>query len=414
VSTVLVDPTSLHAATLTPPLSKSDAHRALTLGALLGLAPRLPAAAALPGDVRVLRDGLVALAGPGEVDIDCADGGAPFRILLTQAALRTGQRTRFTGTHRLGERPHGPLLEALARTLGPSGFRAEHEGRPWPLVVTGAGRAPEPRFTIDGSESSQFASSLLLGAAGLHLREGRPWTVEVTGTPASEGYLALTEGWLTRAGFQLSRTGRAVTVVGHTPAPLPAVPGDWSSIGYLALVAWRSGSVVRAADPEALHPDRAVLRVLDQVGLSWKVGVEGLRVTGEPRSGLTASGHECPDLLPTLAALACVLPGPSTLHAVSILRAKESDRLEGIRALAQAAGARTELLGDTLTLHPPGRPPTSLSLDSRGDHRLAMAAATLAVLTGAHLTLTGPECVNKSFPGFWRELVHAGVRLRTL
>src|SRR5262249_37966467 len=161
-STVVVDASALRPAALTPPLSKSDAHRALTLGALLGVAPRLPASGPLPSDVRVLRDGLVALAGPGDVEVDCADGGAPFRILLTQAALRPGQRTRFRGTPRLGERPHGPLLDALTRTLGPAGLRVVHEGQPWPLLVVGAGRAPEPRFTIDGSASSQFATSLLL------------------------------------------------------------------------------------------------------------------------------------------------------------------------------------------------------------------------------------------------------------
>lgn len=422
MSALWVDPSSPRAAVLTPPLSKSDAHRAVTLGALLGQAPRLGASGPLPSDVRVLRDGLAALAGTGEVEVDCADGGAPFRILLTQAALRTGRRTRFTGTPRLGERPHGALLDALARTLGPGGFRVEQEGRPWPLVVTGAGRAAVPRFTIDGSASSQYASSLLLGAAGLLLREGRPWTVELTGAPTSEGYLALTEAWLERAGFELERAapshgragphGRAVTVTGHAPAPLPPVPGDWSSIGYLALVAWRTGGVVRNADPTAAHPDRALLRVLEEVGLTWSVGGEGLKVSGPPRAGLTASGAECPDLLPTLAALACVLPGPSTLHAVSVLRGKESDRLEGIRALTHAAGARTTLDGDSLTLKPPAAPASELHLDSHGDHRLAMSAATLAVLTGARLRLTGPECVGKSFPGFWDELARAGVHLR--
>ncbi|MCI0574516.1 MAG: 3-phosphoshikimate 1-carboxyvinyltransferase [Myxococcaceae bacterium] len=421
MSTVVVDASGLHAAALTPPVSKSDAHRALVLGAMLGVEPRLglglgahAVADAVPSDVRVLRDGLSALARAGDVEVDCADGGAPFRFLLTQAAIRPGQRTRFTGTPRLGERPHGPLLEALARTLGPAGFHAAHEQSPWPLLVVGAGRAPEPRFRIDGSASSQFASSLLLGAASLAIREQRAWTVELTGTPASEGYLALTEQWLSRSGFQLERHGRAITVMGCSPLPLPPVPGDWSSIGYLALVAWRSGGVVRGVDPAALHPDRALLRVLEQVGLAWEVSEGGLRVTGAPRGGLSASGADCPDLLPTLAALACVLPAPSTLTEVSILRSKESDRLEGIRTLVEAVGGRTTLADDTLTVHPAPRPVDAFHLDSRGDHRMAMSAATLAVLRGARLTLSGASCVEKSFPGFWTELARTGVRIKAL
>lgn len=404
-----LDPSPLTAAPLTPPPSKSDAHRALTLGALLGQAPRLGAAGQLPNDVRVLRDGLGMLAGEGQVEVDCADGGAPFRILVTQAALRHGQPTLLRGTQRLGERPHQPLLEALARTLGPVGFEAHWEGDPWPLrIVAASAPAPEPRFEVDGSLSSQFATSLLLGAAGLHLMEARSWELQLSGRSTSAGYLAITERWLESAGFRLERSPGRVAITGFSESPLPPVPGDWSSIGYLALIAWRTGGVVRAVDVEAEHPDRALLGVLDQVGLGWRRGVEGLRVSGVPTGGFEASGEVCPDLLPTLAALACVLPAPSRLHAVSILRDKESDRLSGIEELVAHAGGHTELAGDTMTLHPTPHPPERLVLDARDDHRMAMAAATLAVLLGRPLTLSGAEHVSKSFPGFWDELRRSG------
>jgi 3-phosphoshikimate 1-carboxyvinyltransferase len=136
-----------------------------------------------------------------------------------------------------------------------------------------------------------------------------------------------------------------------------------------------------------------------------------MRMEGQARSGLVASGKECPDLLPTLAALGCVLPGPSTLTDVGILRLKESDRLEGIQTLVAAYGGTTTLEGETLTLTPPKAPPAHFAMDSKGDHRLAMVSATLSILSGARLTLTGPECVEKSFPGFWRQVERAGVRL---
>ena len=50
-------------------------------------------------------------------------------------------------------------------------------------------------------------------------------------------------------------------------------------------------------------------------------------------------------------------------------------------------------------------------MDSKGDHRLAMVSATLSLLSGVPLTLTGPECVEKSFPGFWKQMERTGVRL---
>ena len=99
-----MSPAPLRPATLNPPLSKSDAHRALCLARALKLPSStvLPANEVLPNDVRVIAAGLDALEANSSELIDCADGGAPFRFLVTQAALTPGRTTRLTGTERLG------------------------------------------------------------------------------------------------------------------------------------------------------------------------------------------------------------------------------------------------------------------------------------------------------------------------
>ncbi|MDY7231623.1 3-phosphoshikimate 1-carboxyvinyltransferase [Hyalangium rubrum] len=418
MSQLHVDPSHLAAARLTPPLSKSDAQRALVLAHLTGHWP-LATLQAEPesdraADVRVLTRGVEALRlPPGPVrDVDCADGGAPFRILVTQAAVTPGARVRLTGTPRLGERPHGPLFDSLRETLGPSGLVLT-EGKPWPVEIHAPTTAGAPVFRVPGAQSSQYASSLLLGCAALYLREKRPWSVEIQGPLTSAGYLELTVTWLRRFGFTVEETASRFSVTGYQPSPsAPPIPGDWSSLGYLLLIAWRTGGSVERADPSSAHPDQALLRLIQPAGLTPVPGPDlTMRVEGQARDGLVASGKECPDLLPTLAALACVLPRPSTLTDVGILRLKESDRLEGIRKFVSAYGGTTTLEGETLTVTPPKAPPAHFAMDSHGDHRLAMVSATLAVLSGARLTLTGPECVEKSFPGFWRQLEKAGVRL---
>ncbi|MBZ4409277.1 3-phosphoshikimate 1-carboxyvinyltransferase [Myxococcus sp. XM-1-1-1] len=418
---IVVETSGLKASPLTPPVSKSDAQRALVLGHLTGSWP-LPSVQAesdedLPADVRVLRRGVEALrlpAGPVR-DVDCADGGAPFRILATQVAVTPGARVRLTGTPRLGERPHGPLFTSLKDALGPAGLTLT-EGQPWPVEITAPTdtSSVEPVFRVPGSQSSQYASSLLLGCAALYLRERRAWSVDIEGTLTSAGYLDLTLTWLERFGFELKKSASRYTVCGYTPPPsVPTLPGDWSSLGYLLLVAWKAGGTVERADTASAHPDQAILRLIEQVGLRTEPASEAhvLQVTGRPTGGLRASGKECPDLLPTLAALACVLPAPSTLTDVGILRLKESDRLEGIRDLVTAFGGKAELEDDTLLVTSPSTPPARFEMDSRGDHRLAMTAATLSVLSGVTLVLTGPECVEKSFPGFWRQLTRSGVRI---
>jgi 3-phosphoshikimate 1-carboxyvinyltransferase len=418
MSQLHVDPSHLIPARLSPPVSKSDAQRALVLAHLTGHWPlgsiESEPEADLPADVRVLKRGVEALrlpAGPIR-NVDCADGGAPFRILVTQAAVTPGAHVRLSGTPRLGERPHGPLFQSLREALGPSGLVLT-EGNPWPLEIWAPTTTGAPVFRVPGDQSSQYASSLLLGCAALFLRERRPWSVEIVGSLTSAGYLELTVSWLRRFGFTVEESPSRLAVTAFQPsASPPPLPGDWSSLGYLLLIAWRTGGSVERADTSSAHPDQAILRLVQPAGLTPTPGPDlTMRMKGEARDGLVASGKECPDLLPTLAALACVLPRPTTLTDVGILRLKESDRLEGIRTLVTAFGGTTALEGETLTITPPASRPSHFAMDSRGDHRLAMVSATLSVLSGVRLTLTGPECVEKSFPGFWRQLERAGVRL---
>ena len=110
-----------------------------------------------------------------------------------------------------------------------------------------------------------------------------------------------------------------------------------------------------------------------------------------------------PDLTCALVALSTALPMRSRFTRIGILRHKESDRVEGLKALAEAQGAQVEVNGDTMTVRPGGAP-RAFAYDARDDHRLAMAAVTASVLNASALTLTGAESVAKSFPRFFDEV----------
>jgi len=391
---------------LTPPLSKSDALRALVLADATDLraAVRLPADEALPRDVEVLAAGLDALRA-GASDIDCRDGGAPFRFLVAQAAVTPGRAVRFTGTARLGERPHGPLLRALRDALGPHGLSIT-EGAPWPLQVQAPGH-PESatHFAVTGAESSQFASALLLAAARLVARDRVPREVRVEGALASEGYLAMTQRWLRAFGFALETPSPGVTRLASwtKPSRVPQVPGDWSSLTVLLPLAWRRGERVARLALDSGHPDETVVTHLASVGLR----LEGDRVIGAARGGLDVDVSPCPDAAPALVALACALPAPSRFTRCAVLRHKESDRLAALAALVTAAGGRARIDDDTLHVEPPASP-RDFDFDAHDDHRLAMASAVAAALLGVRVRLSGRDSVAKSFPGFWRELERAG------
>lgn len=389
---------------LVPPLSKSDAQRALVLAEVLGVAFEqvLPADEALPRDVQVLRAGLLALREP-TATIDCHDGGAPFRFLLGQAAVLPSRRVTFTGTPRLGARPHGPLMNALR--AGVAGLELT-AGAPWPVVVKTPAAVAPSRFSVEGAQSSQFASSVLLAAARVAVRERVTVDVVLEGSLASEGYFALTRSWLESSGaFTLHDMGAGLSVAASGKAPsLPAVPGDWSSIGYLLALSWVSGLSIARVQRSSGHPDELALQHLARAGLSL---TEDHRLTGTPRGGLEVDASRCPDSVPLLAVFATKLAAPSYFSNVSILRVKESDRLAGIVELLSAAGLQATVNGDALTVN--AGQARAFRFDARDDHRLAMSAAVLARVHQVPLQLTGGDSVAKSFPDFWREAAKAGV-----
>lgn len=400
MSAIRIDPGSLLPAVFHAPPSKSDAIRARVLAHALGTSWPTESSPQ-PEDVAITERALRQLHG----DIDCGDGGAPFRFLLAQAAVTPGTQVRFFGSARLGARPHGPLLEALRA----AGARIQL-GRPWPIEVAGAIPSTR-RFRVEGLQSSQFASSLLLAAVACARRTGAEWMLELAGPLASRGYFELTLEWVRRAGVRVF-VGENLVEVGVprslTPTFSQGERGDWSGAAFLLLLAWRTGGVVQGL-ARCGHPDEHVLRVLESVGLS--VDLQGIGVRGEGRAGVELSASQCPDLVPPLCALACVLPAPSRFADVEVLRFKESDRLEGLRRLLSSAGGKTELRCDTLTVWPIEKP-RPFSVFPESDHRMAMTAATLAVLLGVPAVVHQPECVSKSFPTFWEELSLCGATSR--
>lgn len=392
---------------LSPPVSKSDAHRALVLAELCDgrhealLAPHPE----LPRDVEIISRGLGVLRGRSG-DVDCHDGGAPLRFLVTQAALTPDSVWRFTGTPRLGERPHEPLFEALRRSLG---VRIHPLGAPWPLEVRSGPRHFVDPFRVSGVESSQFASSLLLGAARL-VREGEgSATVEVEGEQTSTGYLALTVDWLRRFGFLVEASASTLTVKGWTrvEAP-PALPGDWSSLTYLLPLGWRAGLGVAHVDRSLAHPDRAFATHLESAGLTLDARGGLTVVSGALLRGVDVDAQVCPDAVPALVAVALAAKAPSRFSRCGVLRLKESDRLEGLVTLVRLVGGEARVEGETLTVTPPATSRGGV-YDARDDHRLVMAAAVAGALLGVSIPVRGTGAVAKSFPGFWREAGKAGV-----
>jgi cytidylate kinase len=136
--------------------------------------------------------------------------------------------------------------------------------------------------------------------------------------------------------------------------------------------------------------------------------VASLHARPGPLRATEIAAHEIPSLdeVPALAVAAAVAEGTTVFTDVAELRVKEVDRLAAVADMVEAFGARATVEGDTLSITGVGGPLRGARFDSRGDHRMAMAAAVaaLAAAPGERSVLTGFRAVETSYPGFADDL----------
>ncbi|MDD4567650.1 3-phosphoshikimate 1-carboxyvinyltransferase [Methanoculleus chikugoensis] len=404
------------------PPSKSYTHRALIAGALASGRTRIarPLRAAdteltargleslgvplewLPGEIAVAGCGGTFPA-PGEVTIDCGNSGTTLR-LLTSAALLSQHPVVLTGSPRMLERPVGPLAGALRALGGEVAFVGER-GFP-PIRISG--RLRGGKTAIDGSISSQFVSSILMAA---------PYAdedVELTlpAAPASRSYLDVTADVMLGFGAHIERRGydwfRVESGRAYRGRDYP-VEGDYSSASYLFAVAAVCGGrvAVTGLNPASVQGDRRFLDALEAMGCRVTSGTDAVTVerTGD-LAGIEIDMSSSPDTVQTLAAVAATAGSPTTITGTAHLQYKESDRVGVTAETLRRMGAGVEVTEDSLTITP--APLHGVAVDPHDDHRTAMAFAVLGLAVGG-MAIRDPECVEKSFPGFWEALYGEGL-----
>ena len=224
---------------ITLPTSKSESNRALMIAAYGGFVPKIYNLSDSK-DTKVLIEALGSLSSmsfrPKNVGrmesmeggwhiIDIADCGTAARFMTTFLACYNGDWL-LTGTKRMKQRPIAPLVNALRR-LGADIQYVENKGC-LPLRIKGK-FISGGKCSVDMTQSSQFASSLLLAAPmftqGLEL--------ELLGELNSLPYLDMTINMMCHFSAQVERQGRKVIV---KPQPYQARPfsvePDWSAASY--------------------------------------------------------------------------------------------------------------------------------------------------------------------------------------
>ena len=363
--------------TVTPPPSKSQAHRLLIAAALSGtegVIHNLPDSQ----DIQATRRCMSALRASSDRQslLDCGESGSTLRFLIPVAlALRGGGV--FTGRGRLMERPLQPYFDIFDE----KGIHYAWEDGT--LVIKGL---LEPgTYHLPGNVSSQFVTGLLYA---LPLAGGDSEIV-LTTPLESRGYVDMTLEALALFGVRVvAEDGRFLVHGGRQCYQYQevTVEADWSQAAFWFAARYLGSELeISGLQEHSTQGDAVIRQYVKQMAQAAVMDIDV---------------SDCPDLAPPLAVMAALRPGTTRLVNAARLRIKESDRLSSITAALTALGADVEEYPDSLTIHGKERL-SGGTVDCCNDHRIAMMSAVAATRCEEPVTLIGAECVAKSYPDFW-------------
>ncbi|MBO4390611.1 MAG: 3-phosphoshikimate 1-carboxyvinyltransferase [Lachnospiraceae bacterium] len=334
-----------------------------------------------------------------DAEVYVGSAGTAARFLTVMLAVLGGHYV-MTSSDQMKKRPMQELLEAL-RSLGVSVSCLEEEGH-FPFVMDSKGISGG-EIAIDTTNSSQFASALMLSACAIK----GTFRIRLTGSRTNGSYIKITERMLTQFGISYEREGDVITFLPQEFSGLDSyvIEPDASAAGYF----WALGAVLgRKVTVANLHLDSMqgdvrLVSVLRDMGCLVEDEAEGLSVTGPAEGVLRAVSvnmKDFSDQTMTVAAIAPFADGEVHLMDISHIRLQESDRMQAIQNELGRMGIRcvTDESGEGLVITP--GTVQAAEIQTYEDHRMAMAFTIPGLRTG-NLQILDPMCCKKTFENFF-------------
>lgn len=409
---------------ITVPGDKSISHRGIMLGALANgttsITNFLKGADCLStiscfqkmgieieeteNEILVHGKGLHGLSAPKEI-LDAGNSGTTTRLI---SGILAGQNFScdLTGDASIQKRPMKRIMTPLSM-MG-ADITSVHNNGCAPLHIKGA---PLKGISYQSPVASAQVKSCVL-FAGLY----------------ADGKTSVTEPFLSRnhSELMLSSFGAFVQTCGTTatiePEPVLTaqkveVPGDISSAAFFIAAGLLIPGSELLIKNVGINPTRdGILRVCKQMGANLELlntrtqcgePVADILVKHSELNGTVIEGDLIPTLideLPVIAVMAACANGETIIRNAEELKVKESNRLEIIVHHLSEMGCDITGTEDGMIIRG-GKPLHGAVLDSHLDHRIAMSFAVAGLVADGETEITNADCVNISYPGFYRDLL---------
>lgn len=408
----IVYPSNLNGS-LNVPGSKSFAQRAIFLAALHSspsilfnlnycddVLVALNIAEALGAEVMTKNDTVVITGCKKKVSnaFHAGESGLSGRILAC-LLLSYDHTALLSAEESLERRPFDTVLDISHQT----GRDIHHTDKKLPYLYSGQSLWNQD-IKVDGSISSQFVTGLFITLAKVNFQH-RLIVRHLTSRP----YVDMTLDLLRKFGilWEEQEIGVFSLISNRLEAFRYTVEADWSSAASLIAAGRIAGNLnLSGLDPQSTQADQAILDLL-----SLPFEQETLLVTPQDQA-FNFDATQSPDLFPALAAIAAYSDGSCRIQGVHRLVHKESNRALAIMEEFGKLGITVIVEGDEMIIVP-GKVKSGV-VNARNDHRIAMALTCLALRAEGPVEINDTQCIRKSYPNFFTDLISLGARIEII
>jgi 3-phosphoshikimate 1-carboxyvinyltransferase len=340
------------------------------------------------------------------VTIDCGASGTMARFISAVSAMDDFPIT-ITGTARLCERPMGQLFTVL-KELGAE-INQHQLTDCLPVTIKGPLTANASTLVeLPGSISSQYASAMIL-VGGLFPQGLR---IQLLEPVVSSQYIKMTCDLVSAAGIQLTYQQNLIEIQsGSYQLKQLNLNADPCSASYPLAAAAITANPISISPFQYLPQQQgefAIVDLLRKMGCEIDCSEQKIELKrSQPLQAIVENMSDKPDIVQTLAVVACFAQGTTRFEGISHLRYKESDRIKDTAEELRKFGVEVNYAEDWLEVTG-GSEFSPATIDTHDDHRMAMALAQLAWKIEG-VKINQPEVVAKSFPGFWKLMKQMGL-----
>ena len=345
--------------------------------------------------------------------IDLKDAGTPYRFLTAYFAMQSNNRFLLNGTERMKQRPVAPLVNALWQ-LGAQIYYMDEQGF-LPLLIEGNILNNQNEVEMDTSLSSQFVSALCLIAPTLE----KGLKIKLLGSQVSQSYTQMTLELMKQFGIEIYSTNEEIKIEHQKyQAKKFCVESDWSSACFFYAMAIISENVKLTFlnfYENSLQGDSQIVQIARRFGVETifennEVHLIKKDIINDDNIELDLSSF--PDMaVPLIVVFAMHFPKVQ-LSGLSHLQHKESDRIFVLQRELKKVHIYLHYQNGILRFENSmyRKQHQKIFFKTYQDHRIAMALSLLS-LDGYEVVLDTPQCVSKSFPSYFDELIKIGFRV---